>query len=240
MNDLSQEVFIVVPARIGSARFPEKLLAHIDGKCVLRHTLEHMDQLTEYHRILAADHPRLLCEAEGLGYEVKLSHGNYRNGTERVAAAMREVSDGIIINVQADEWQLNSEAVRLLVNMMMADANILIASLCSKEVTRSKDENIVKVNLNEYQDAIGFYRKIPNDTNTYFKHVGVYGFRSSVLREISQLQPTRSEEKYSLEQLRWMDHGYKLKMLPIDYQGISINVAEDILNYVNIPADDKS
>ncbi len=229
MLNPEKNAILAVPARMESKRLERKLLCLIQGKSILRHTLEAIEGFSGGGVLLIADHATLIQEAQGLGIGTQLSQGLFVNGTERVAAAISPNFSGIIVNVQADEWTIRLDHIEPLLASFRHDPMLKIASLCSQVPSDDERYDEVKVCLNKEGFAERFFRGANQRQKEAFKHIGVYAYRAEVLRTISQLPTCRAEEEWSLEQLRWMHHGYALKMIKVDYQGFSINSLSDLI-----------
>jgi len=133
----------------------------------------------------------------------------------------------IIINVQADQPFLDPDIITDLATAMRKDPDIEIASLMSADICENEVNHIVKVNVDEGGYARSFVRS-PDAQEIYHHHIGVYGFRASVVQSLSELRPSKNELDLSLEQLRWMDAGYKIRMVAVDHHPHSIDVPEQI------------
>ena len=236
-------VLAVIPARWASTRFPGKPLANIAGKTMIQRVLEQVNQSEIVDRaVVATDDERILEHVRALGGEAMLTRADHPSGTDRcaeVAEAYPKAS--IILNVQGDEPFIRPEQIDLLALTLMNQSNALIATL-AKKIYRQEllmNSNVVKVVFSETVGAIYFSRHpIPFvrgsepeewlQRQDFYKHIGLYGFRRETLMEIAQLSPTPLENAESLEQLRWLEHGYRIAIGITEWETLGIDRPEDL------------
>jgi 3-deoxy-manno-octulosonate cytidylyltransferase (CMP-KDO synthetase) len=238
-NPASPSVLAVIPARYASSRFPGKPLAMISGRPMIQHVVERIRVARLLTAIVVAtDDPRIKSAVEAFGGESVLTRSDHRSGTDRVAEVAVQRSAEIYVNIQGDEPLLNPGVVDAVVAEMIQDDSIRIATPCVPiEVAKDvMDPNITKVVRNFDGDALYFSRApIPwvRDTHAsvvaqHYKHVGLYVFRRDALLEFPTLPPGDLEVVEQLEQLRWLENGFSIRVVETDYDAISVDVPEDI------------
>jgi len=196
------------------------------------------------HVVIATDDERIMAHAREFGGNVMMSSPQHISGTDRCAEIIRMGTENewdVVINIQGDEPYIQPEQIDLLCRCFESP-DTSIATLV-KEI-KSTDElfnhNNAKVILNKRQEAIYFSRDpVPYCRNypdqewirhhTYYKHIGIYGYRSKMLLELAQLPKTRLEITESLEQLRWIENGYTINTAITSYESIAIDTPDDLL-----------
>jgi len=235
----------IIPSRFASTRFPGKPLAEIDGKTMIQRVYEQCRQASRLSGIIiATEDERILNHVKEFGGEGILTSPQHMSGTDRCAEVMEKSGLDkwdVVINIQGDEPFIHPSQIDQLCSLF-DDAKTNIATLVKK--IDSTDElfnhNNVKVILNKNKDAIYFSRSpIPYNRNfpeqewlkysTYYKHIGIYGYRTKTLMEISKLTKTNLEVTESLEQLRWIENGYTIKAEITKLESIAIDTPEDLL-----------
>nr|MDK2850983.1 3-deoxy-manno-octulosonate cytidylyltransferase synthetase [Candidatus Cloacimonadota bacterium] len=229
--------YAVIPARYDSSRFPGKPLALLHGKPILRHVYERVKGSNLFDDvIIATDDLRISSMAQDIGATVVLTDSNLPSGTDRISVVAELLEeDSIILNVQGDEPQISNEALSQVLSAF-AEPDTQMASLMTpiSELDQLNDPNIVKVVCDAQGYAMYFSRSpIPYDrdqigTCTYYRHIGVYGFRHAVLMEFVKLPQGQYEVIEKLEQLRALEHGIRIRMMMTDYQGIGIDTPADL------------
>lgn len=231
-----KNIVAVIPARYQSSRFPGKPLAMIEGKTMIQRVYEQVKQAECISRVVVAtDDERIYSEIEKFHGEAVMT-GNCSCGTERVYEAIRDYSCDLVINVQGDEPLIKPEMINELVGAFEC-GNVNMATLC-KEITEDIDinnPNIVKVVRDKNDNAlyfsrypIPFNRDIHNDVK-YFKHIGIYGYKKEFLEKYIKTEKTSLEIAESLEQLRVLESGYKIKVKETQYDSIGVDTPEDML-----------
>ena len=225
----NKKVLAVIPARYDSERFPGKLLSILDGKTVVFRVVSQVLKCGNVDDVvLATDDERIASNAASLPIEIVYARNSFRNGTERVASiASRFPTHDVIINIQGDEPFLSPSGLFDLVEALKTDVTTQIATLMSLKSCTDLSEHVVKVYSDEDDFAIGFIRHMPSDIECY-SHIGVYGFQRNVLLKVAELSVTDSENEQRLEQLRWLENGYKIKMIRTEQHVISIDVPSDL------------
>jgi len=239
------KILAIIPSRYGSTRFPGKPLVQIEGKSMIQRVYERCSSLFE-HVCVATDDQRIIDEVKRFGGDAVMTSDLHKSGTDRCYEALTIVEKrgsekfDIIINIQGDEPFIDPAQLSELVSCFN-DRGTKIATLV-KRVSPEEDifnPNTPKVVVSEELNALYFSRSvIPyrrgidtenwNDGFTYFKHIGLYAFTRETLAEISRLSQTPLELTEQLEQLRWLENGYKIKVAVTDYQSYSIDTPEDL------------
>jgi len=230
-------VAAVIPARIGSTRFPGKPLARICGKPMIQYVYEHAAACAMIHRVVvAADDPKIQQAVQTFGGEVIMTSRAHRTGTDRVAEAARTLDADIIVNIQGDEPLLPPEAVAEAIRPLLQDTAISMSTL--KTAFRPEDDpcdpNSVKVVTDTHGRALYFsrscipFRRTPDMCAQPYRHVGLYAFRREFLFTYSALPQTPLEQSESLEQLRALEHGHAIFVAETDYYPLGVDVPDDI------------
>lgn len=231
------KVLCVIPARYASTRLPGKPLADIAGKPMVQHVYERASQAKRPATVLVAtDHQLVYDTVTAFGGQVMLTSPHHPTGTDRLAEVAAHYPDvDIIVNVQGDEPLIEPQIIDDLAGAFDNDPSLSMATLMTTmEETEYNNPSAVKVvtDLNGY--ALYFSRSlIPHsrvksaDTKVY-KHLGIYAYRREFLLKYAKLQPTPLEKSESLEQLRALEHGYRIKVLKTDFKSIGVDTAEDL------------
>lgn len=227
----------IIPARYGSSRFPGKPLAIIHGKSMIQRVYEQAQKASRLHEVwVATDDARIKKAVEDFGGNVLLTATTHQNGTERCAEAMRLLSTNAdaAVNIQGDEPYIDPGQINEL-GKILSKPEVEIATLVipCKYSSELENPNRVKVVLNHQNEALYFSRSlIPHQHNksdiTYYRHVGLYGYKSATLQKLVGLSPAPPELSESLEQLRWLYHGYRITCGFTQHAAISVDTPEDL------------
>ena len=230
-------IMIIIPARLESSRFPQKILADIQGVPMVIATA---NRVKEIDRVaIATDSEEVVSLVKSYGYDAVMTSVVHQSGTDRINEAAGKLGigeDEIIINVQADEPFIEPEVVQKVhqrTKEVAADEAIMIVS-CYKaiEADFATDPNHVKVIMDAYENAIYFSRsKIPYDReehHDYFGHLGIYGFTKKKLADFCSLGKSPLEDIEKLEQLRALYYGKKVAMVKVNSQSFGIDTKEDL------------
>jgi 3-deoxy-manno-octulosonate cytidylyltransferase (CMP-KDO synthetase) len=220
-------------------RFPGKPLAEIAGKPMIQHVVERVRASTQpIEIVVATEDDRIMKAAESFGASAIITRSDHKTGTDRVAEVAAHIPADIYINVQGDEPLIDSGAIDRVIESMADDEAIQIATPCSEITLQPNimDPNVVKVVLDFDGDALYFSRApIPwvRDTGgkvaaRHLKHIGLYGYRRDTLLEFPTLPPGELERLEQLEQLRWMENGFKIRVVETEYDAVSVDVPADI------------
>lgn len=226
---------IIIPARLASTRFPQKVLAPINGVPMVVATARRVADVDEV--CIATDSEEVVRIAAQYGVEAVLTRADHQSGTDRIdeAATLLGLSEeALVVNVQADEPFIEPVIVeRVFAELASLDRPFVMAS-CYKAITpdQAKDPNLVKVILDDNGDAIYFSRSvIPYDRDggfdAYKGHIGIYGFRRDALRTFCRLPHAPLEHIEKLEQLRALYFGRKIAMVGVETASFGIDTRED-------------
>ncbi len=250
---------VVIPARKGSTRFPNKPLALIRGKSVIHRTWLIAQSVKSVDEVyIATDDEEIQMEAIRFGAQVIMTKGDYQNGTERVYSAVKQLSPRpeIIINLQGDAVLTPPHVIQSVVDEMRKDPLIQLATPATHlgiekypEFVRSKSGGktsgtLVVFDLNKTalyfsKAIIPFIREPDSKDYPVYRHIGLYGYRFPVLERYITLSPTPLESVEKLEQLRALENGIPIRIVLVDYSGRthwSIDNPEDISIAENIIA----
>lgn len=239
----------IIPARYGSTRFPGKPLADIGGKSMIQRVLEQASQAKSLTKVVVAtDDDRIAEAVHRLGYEAVMTRVDHPSGTDRCWEAYeRLVEDGVItadtsnyvINIQGDEPFIDPAQIDELAGILDGAVELAtqMASVDSAEILHDLKE--AKIIINAQNEALYFSRAaIPylwgiepdqwHKHHEYHRHVGLYAYRADVLEAITQLPPSPLEQAESLEQLRWLEAGYRIKLIATSYQTPTVDSPADI------------
>jgi len=222
----------VIPARIGSTRFPRKILADIEGKPMIAHVAERALEAEMLDKvIIAIDSEETQKALSSYKFDLVMTDIGHKSGTDRVAEVAKAIDEAeIIINIQGDEPLLNPIVIDKLIKLF-DDPTVAMSTVVSRNIGVKDylDRNIVKVFLDENQNAYSFKRDIyDSEIGGVFRHVGFYGFQRETLFEYSSLSPSKNEIENSLEQFRALDNGIKIKALITNSEQLAIDVPEDL------------
>ncbi len=251
---MNNPIIVLIPSRFGSSRFPGKALASIQGKAMILHVLDKARTVFENVFVATDDH-RIVDVVEKAGGKAILTGNHHHNGTERCAEAVEKIvfrtdSEAIVINLQGDEPFIPSELLSQLAESF-SNPDIEIAT-CVHPVSNRDDimnPSRVKVVMDNSHNAIYFSRSpIPFAKNhdsesdpAWYHHIGIYGFRLNILKKLVLLEPGILEQKESLEQLRWLENGYKIHCLETNYEGFGVDTPDDLKGIIdNYRSKDKS
>lgn len=229
----------IIPARYGSTRFPGKPLVDIKGKTMIQHVYEKVLHTGLFHAVVVAtDDTRILKEVQSFNGNVLMTSENHQSGTDRCAEVLEKLEEtfDVVINIQGDEPFIEEEQLSKVIELFKDETTQIGTVVKRIDDTQDVDNpNRVKVVFNKKGAALYFSRSaIPyNKNNTkinYYKHIGLYGYRYMVLKEIATLPPSPLELQESLEQLRWLENGYSIKVAETNKEAKAIDTEEDLKN----------
>jgi 3-deoxy-manno-octulosonate cytidylyltransferase (CMP-KDO synthetase) len=235
----SAKVVVVIPARYGSTRLPGKPLVLLAGKPMIQRVFERAKLAKRVHRVIVAtDDERIVKAVKTFGGEAKMTRADHRTGTERVAeVAAREEGD-IFVNVQGDEPLLDPEAVDAAVDSLLEEPQASISTVATPIKTPADimDPNVVKTVVDFESNALYFSRApIPWVRDAagkihvrHLKHLGLYVFQRGALLEYPTLPQGDLEKIEQLEQLRWLESGWKIRVAEVAHDAVSVDVGEDV------------
>ena len=234
----------IIPARYASTRFPGKPLVDIGGKTMIQRVYDQVSKVLD-DVYVATDDQRIFDNVRSFDGKVIMTSDAHRSGTDRCYEAFTKLDDwfDVVINVQGDEPFIQPEQIEVLRDCF-ADEETQIATLVKKITERDGVEvlfnpNSPKVVIDKQNNALYFsrspipYKRGSDEKNwiaehDYYKHVGVYAYRSEVLSQIVQMPPSKLELAESLEQLRWLENGLKIKAGFTDVETVGIDTPEDL------------
>jgi 3-deoxy-manno-octulosonate cytidylyltransferase (CMP-KDO synthetase) len=242
---MTMNCIAVIPARFNSTRFPGKPLADLGGKPVIQWVYEHACEV--FNTVIVATDDIRISEAIGkFGGKVVMTLASHQSGTERCAEAVRIAEEQFaatfdaVVNIQGDEPFIQPSQLKL-VEACIARPDAQIATLVRPLLDRQElfDPNKPKVVLNRKGEAIYFSRSVipyirgidaPDwpDHHNYFIHIGLYAFRRDILDAITILEGAPLETAESLEQLRWIENGYRISVEITDFESFGIDTPEDL------------
>lgn len=230
------KIAAIIPARYDSVRLPGKPLQLIGNEPLIRRVYRAVAETELFASVIVAtDNSDIAACVENAGGKFVLTSPLHQSGTDRVVEVCRTLDCDIIVNIQGDEPFINKTALSPLLSVF-ADKQVRIASLMKSIDDNADiyDPNSVKVTVDFDNYALYFSRStIPYNRDndfpvSYFKHIGVYAFRIETVLQFSALKIGKLEAIEKLEQLRWLENGYKIKMVETDYDGIGIDTPEDL------------
>jgi len=233
------KVVMVIPARYGSVRLPGKPLVMLAGKTMIQRVYEQAKKAQQAHRVIVAtDDERIVKAVEAFGGEARMTRTEHRTGTERVAEVAAHVEGEVFVNVQGDEPLLDPVAVDTAVNALLEEPVAQVATVATplKAAADIMDPNVVKTVLDFDENALYFSRApIPwvRDSGNkilvrHLKHLGLYVFQREALLEYPTLPQGELERIEQLEQLRWMENGYKIRVAEVEHDAVSVDVQADV------------
>ncbi len=235
----------IIPARYASTRFPGKPLTIINGKSMIQRVYEQAlkaEMLNDV--VVATDDDRIYDAVLSFGGKVVMTSSEHKSGTDRCAEVVKTINDKYeaVVNIQGDEPFINPEQINQIASLI-SQKDSQIASLCKpiKDADELFDNNVVKVVFDIKGNAlyfsrhtIPFMRNVENEarswmnSHTFYKHIGIYAYKTDVLEQISQLTQSELEMSESLEQLRWLENSYRIIMGITEYESYSIDTPRDV------------
>jgi 3-deoxy-manno-octulosonate cytidylyltransferase (CMP-KDO synthetase) len=232
----------VIPARYASSRFPGKPLLDILGKSMIRRVYEQSMASGSLHKVVVAtDDARIYDHVKAFGGQVVMTSDTHPSGTDRCFEALTLETDSYdyVVNIQGDEPFIDPSQIELLAGLLDGTTELatLIIRVDTAELVFDKGE--VKVVLNKTGEALYFSRNpipflkgVPESEwhlhHPYYRHVGLYAYRADILKSISGLAPSALEKAESLEQLRWIENGYRIRTALTTFDSHCIDTPEDV------------
>jgi len=232
----------IIPARYASTRFPGKPLVDIAGKSMIQRVYQQAKKCTQLSEVIVAtDDDRIFEHVHHFGGKAMMTSSTHQSGTDRCAEVAEKHPDyDVIINIQGDEPYIDPEQISKLIGCFN-NMDTQLATLIKKVSNELElhNTNSPKVIINKNSEAIYFSRSpLPHirgqeEQNwlphfTYYKHIGIYGYLADVLKQITKLAVSPLEKAESLEQLRWIENGYKIKVAETDIETVAIDTPEDL------------
>ena len=241
MKQSQNKILGIIPARFASTRFPGKPLVDIGGKSMIQRVYEQSCKSNLNMVVVATDDQRIANEVARFGGHFLMTSHTHQSGTDRCAEAANKLNGyDVIINIQGDEPFIDPKQISLLISCFV-NREVNLATLVKKISHQAElfNVNIPKVVLNHKQQAIYFSRQTipyirhaekPNWVSKYpfYKHIGIYGYRTNTLLKLTKLKPSLLEQAESLEQLRWIENGYQIQTKITNLETIAIDCPEDL------------
>jgi 3-deoxy-manno-octulosonate cytidylyltransferase (CMP-KDO synthetase) len=236
------QILGIIPARYASSRFPGKPLVDIAGKSMIQRVYEQAKKCTDLTEVIVAtDDERIFNHVNSFGGIAVMTAETHQSGTDRCAeVALAHPQYQVIINIQGDEPYIEPEQITKLAGCFNTP-DVQIATLIKKIKTDQElhNSNSPKVVVNKLDEAIYFSRSaLPHirgeepqnwlEFYAYFKHIGIYGYRADILQQITKLPLSTLEKAESLEQLRWIENGYRIKVAETEFETYAIDTREDL------------
>ncbi|HEY6162786.1 MAG TPA: 3-deoxy-manno-octulosonate cytidylyltransferase [Bacteroidia bacterium] len=233
----------IIPARYASTRFPGKPLIDIQGKSMIQRVYIQAKKSKSLSKVVVAtDDQRIFDHVQKFGGEAVMTFADHPSGTDRCFEALKKVQGDFkyVINIQGDEPFIDPSQVDLLADLLKdgrTELATLMIPVSSHEVLFDKGE--VKIVMNDKMEAIYFSRSVIPAIKgidekewhkhfKYYRHVGMYAYRNDILEAITKLAPSALEKAESLEQLRWLENGFKIKLAVTDHDSHCIDTPEDV------------
>ncbi len=238
------KVLGIIPARFGSTRFPGKPLAKIHGVTMIERVYRRAKLANSLNDVIVAtDDQRIYDHVVSFGGKVMMTSDQHPSGTDRCAEVIAKINVAydVVINIQGDEPYIHPQQIDLLVDCFKSGSAPL-ATLVKQitQVAELDQVNLPKVVIDNSGKALYFSRSVvpftkPEDRSRaveqglYYKHIGIYGYRASLLPELAALPKSKLEIMESLEQLRWLENGYSIIIAISDHENIAVDAPEDIV-----------
>lgn len=243
----------VIPARYGSSRFPGKPLVKIGDKTMIQRVYEQASKAKNLHQVIVAtDDIRIFDHVEQFGGKVLMTSNEHLNGTSRCNEVIEilnvshpAVKYDAIINIQGDEPFIDPSQINKIAGLFSkseTEIGTLAKRICDQE--ELSNNNVVKVVFSDAKNALYFSRQVipfVRDVETkewvkhvdFYKHIGIYGYRAEILSKITNLETGKLELAEQLEQLRWLENGFRISVELTEIEGISIDTPDDLLKLTN-------
>jgi 3-deoxy-manno-octulosonate cytidylyltransferase (CMP-KDO synthetase) len=232
------KIVAVIPARYASTRFPGKPLADLDGRPMIEHVYRRAAASTMVSEVIVAtDDLRIATRVSAFGGTVRLTKATHHTGTDRLAEVAATLDCDVVVNVQGDEPLIDPRAIDELVAPFTADPTVQMTTLFRRihDAADLENPNIAKIVLDRSGYALYFSRApIPHVRDPrggwppLYRHIGLYGYRRNVLMVLAGLEPTPLERAESLEQLRALEHGIRIKAVETVHESVEVNTPEDL------------
>ncbi len=231
----------IVPARYASTRFPGKPLTMIGGLTMIERVYRQASLSRNLNGVIVAtDDQRIADVVIGFGGTVVMTRDDHRSGTDRLAEVAQRFPDiDVIVNVQGDEPLIDPHTIDSAIKPLQEDSSILMSTIAAPitDLAEVTSPDVVKVVLDGdgfalyfSRSAIPHYRDAPPEGQTYLAHVGLYVYRRECLLQLAQLSPTPLEQAESLEQLRALENGIRIKVVTGKYRSLAVDRPADIVN----------
>ena len=234
----------IIPARYGSSRLPGKPLRDICGKPMIQHVYERSCRAKLLDSVIVAtDDARIVDAVKGFGGKVMLTSSDHPTGSDRIAEVAGRMECDAVINIQGDEPLILPEIIDEITGVLIADRNIVMSTGCYKIEDQAllNNPNVVKVVCDQNNDALLFSRSLipyPRNKEMFeaYEHIGVYAYRKDFLMKYISFEDTPLSSTESLEQLKVMEKGYKIRVIKTQfpYNALSVDTQEDLDRVIEI------
>jgi len=238
----------IIPARYASTRLPGKPLIDIAGKSMIQRVYEQASKSKSLSKVVVAtDDVRIFDHVVAFGGEAVMTKEEHPSGTDRCWEALQKAGSEYqyVINIQGDEPFIDPQQIDTLAEILDGETELATQIIAVHDCESLKDMGEVKVVLNKNMEALYFSRMIipyikgvPEEEwhlhHTYYRHVGMYAYRADVLEKITRLPVSSLEKAESLEQLRWLENGFKVKCALTNFESHCIDTAEDVERVLKI------
>jgi len=228
------KVIGIIPARHDSSRFPGKPLANILGKSMIERVYEQCKKCELLSDVIVAtDNEGILNHIQSFGGKAMMTSKGHLSGTDRCNEVVQKLTKNydVIVNIQGDEPYINPNQIKEIIELFQEDKT-QIGTLAKKitDIEIIANENSPKAIFDKNRIALNFCRNIENISSecTYYKHIGIYAYRCEILTKICALEQSENEKREQLEQLRWIDNGYKIKVGITTFEALAVDTPEDI------------
>jgi 3-deoxy-manno-octulosonate cytidylyltransferase (CMP-KDO synthetase) len=244
-------VVVVIPARYASTRLPGKPLVPLCGKPMIQHVYERAKRAQTVHEVLVAtDDQRILEAVQQFGGQARMTRPDHRTGTERIAEVAVQEQGDIFVDVQGDEPLIDPLTIDAAVGALLEEPPTQIATIATliRHANDIMDPNVVKAVLDFDDNALYFSRApVPwiRDTQQkvhvkYWKHLGLYVFQRDALLEFPTLPQGELERIEQLEQLRWLENGWRMRVAEVPHDSVSVDVPEDVARVERLMKEEKT
>jgi 3-deoxy-manno-octulosonate cytidylyltransferase (CMP-KDO synthetase) len=233
----SDSAIAIIPARYQSTRLPGKPVLEIQGKTLIEHVYRRVQQAESVERIVVATDDRRIAEAvRRFGGEVIMTRIDHQSGTDRLAEAAADLPpDALIVNVQGDEPLIEPEVIdRAVAAARHGDAEMITLMTRLGDRASIEDPNRVKVVVDRQGFALYFSRSPVPSSGTTFLHLGLYVYRVGFLRQFTQLERTPLEIAERLEQLRALEHGFRIRVVEVESASWGIDTPADLEKFKSV------
>jgi 3-deoxy-manno-octulosonate cytidylyltransferase (CMP-KDO synthetase) len=245
-------VTAIIPARYASSRLPGKPLLELAGKPMILHVVERAQEVKAIQRVIVAtDDERIFAAVKNAGAEAWMTSPNHPTGTDRLAEVAAQLDSDIIVNVQGDEPFIEPSTIEAALQPLLEDDSLVMATTCEPLDAAADvvNPNVVKVVTDHAGFALYFSRQPvpfpraevlacgtlevalqtqPQLLQLYAKHTGLYVYRREFLLQLAKLKPTPLERTEALEQLRALEHGYRIRVVKAAHRSLGIDTPEDL------------
>lgn len=232
---------ILIPARLGSERLPEKILLRESGKFLVQHVYERALEAPGHPRVLVLTDDERVAEAvRSFGGQVRMTRSDHASGTDRCAEIAADLEEPVIVNLQGDEPLFEpADLADLAVAVGQGGVDIATLAWPFEDPAQMQDPNAVKAVFHADGEAITFTRLARPEGDVpvgavFMHHVGIYAFRRDRLLEFPGLSRTENERRERLEQLRALDHGWRIRVLTASQPAFGIDTREDYAAFLEI------